>query len=367
VGRVERELAADPGLTSRRDPRTGWTALHAVCASRGHLDPSRADGLLAVAMLLLDAGADPTALSNRPWSPLGCAVTSGNSDRANEPIVRLPLDRGAKVQDHDLYAAGFAGSWCVRMLLERVPDVAAIAEQALGGPISSGDVDTVRLLLYAGTDPTLYRDGDGHPAAVIPEALAEGAPTEMIELLLCHGADASAPGPDARSPYRLATALDRGDVVALLARHGARDDPIHQAFLLYSRLMAAHAFATTVPFVLPAKPDAPDLVAKYFRGLGDATRVRILGLLEESGELSVGELVAAVGQSQSKVSNHLACLRWCGFVDAKRDGRTVRYRVADERVNQVLALGRSLLADNGEHVAACGRIEGAPSPPRMGA
>jgi len=225
AGRVKRELAANPGLTSRRDPRTGWTALHAVCASRWHLDPARAEGLLAVATLLLDAGTDPNALSNdRHWSPLRCAVTSANSGRANEPIVRLLLDRGATVQDHDLYLAGFAGSWCLRMLLERVPNVAEIAEQALGAPISSGDVDAVRLLLDAGADPTRYRDGDGHPAPVIPEALAEGAPTEVIELLLSHGADAAAPGPDGRSPYRLATALDRGDVVALLARHGARDD-----------------------------------------------------------------------------------------------------------------------------------------------
>ena len=115
---------------------------------------------------------------------------------------------------------------------------------------------------------------------------------------------------------------------------------------------------TPAPFVLPAQPAAPDLVAKYFRGLGDPTRVRILGLLEDRDELSVSELVTGVGQSQSKVSNHLACLRWCGFVDAHRDGRTVRYRLADERVSQMLALGRSLLADNAEHVAACGRIEG---------
>jgi DNA-binding transcriptional ArsR family regulator len=131
---------------------------------------------------------------------------------------------------------------------------------------------------------------------------------------------------------------------------------MHQAFLLYSCLMVAQRATASAPFVLPDQPGAPDLVAKYFRGLGDATRVRILGLLEESGELSVSELRAATGQSQSKVSNHLACLRWCGFVDAQRDGRTVRYRVADERVSRVLALGRSLLADNAEHVAACGRI-----------
>jgi DNA-binding transcriptional ArsR family regulator len=120
--------------------------------------------------------------------------------------------------------------------------------------------------------------------------------------------------------------------------------------------MASAAAVLSAPFVLPTRPDASDLVAKYFRGLGDATRLRILGLLEERGDLSVGELVAAVGQSQSKVSNHLACLRWCGFVEGERDGRIVRYRVADERVSQVLALVRSLLADNAEHVAACGRI-----------
>jgi ArsR family transcriptional regulator, cadmium/lead-responsive transcriptional repressor len=122
--------------------------------------------------------------------------------------------------------------------------------------------------------------------------------------------------------------------------------------------MASLSAATPPPFVLPERPAAPDLVAKYFRGLGDATRVRILGLLEERGELSVSELVAAVGQAQPKVSNHLACLRWCGFVDARRDGRVVRYRLADQRVAQLLELGRALLADNAEHVAACGRIGG---------
>lgn len=122
--------------------------------------------------------------------------------------------------------------------------------------------------------------------------------------------------------------------------------------------MASQSMLALAPFVLPEQPAEPDLVAKYFRGLGDVTRVRILGLLEERGEMSVSELVAAVDQAQSKVSNHLACLRWCGFVDAQRDGRVVRYRLADQRVSQLLELGRALLADNAEHVAACCRIGG---------
>jgi DNA-binding transcriptional ArsR family regulator len=102
---------------------------------------------------------------------------------------------------------------------------------------------------------------------------------------------------------------------------------------------------------------ASDLVAKYFRGLGDPTRVRILELLRGDGELTVGELVRRIGLPQPQVSNHLACLRWCGFVEARREGRTVYNRIADERVEAMLELAESLLADNAEHVAACCRIE----------
>lgn len=112
----------------------------------------------------------------------------------------------------------------------------------------------------------------------------------------------------------------------------------------------------TGPFRLPEHPTPPDLVAKYFRGLGDPTRLRILELLCE-GERSVSELVNALGVAQSKVSNHLACLRWCGFVDTRRDHRVVFYRISDSRVEQLLDLGRAILEDNEEHVKACRRID----------
>lgn len=99
------------------------------------------------------------------------------------------------------------------------------------------------------------------------------------------------------------------------------------------------------------------MVAKYFRGLGDPIRLRILELLCSEGELSVGELVRHLGLPQPQVSNHLACLRWCGFTAARRDGRTVYNRIADQRVEAMLELARSLLQDNADHVAACCQIE----------
>jgi DNA-binding transcriptional ArsR family regulator len=111
------------------------------------------------------------------------------------------------------------------------------------------------------------------------------------------------------------------------------------------------------PFLLPEQPTEPDLVAKYFGVLSDVTRVRILELLQEHDELSVGAMVDALELPQPKVSHHLACLRWCGFVVTRREHRTIYYRVADGRVSELLGLGRALLADNAEHVAACRRVE----------
>jgi ArsR family transcriptional regulator, cadmium/lead-responsive transcriptional repressor len=118
------------------------------------------------------------------------------------------------------------------------------------------------------------------------------------------------------------------------------------------------AVVASSPFRLPSAPVATDLVAKYFRGLGDPIRLRILELLHAEGALSVGALVERLGQPQPKVSNHLACLRWCGFIEAQQEGRTVYNRIADPRVAQILELADSLLADNAEHVAGCCVIAG---------
>jgi ArsR family transcriptional regulator, cadmium/lead-responsive transcriptional repressor len=114
--------------------------------------------------------------------------------------------------------------------------------------------------------------------------------------------------------------------------------------------------AQLAPFRLPATPARTDLVARYFRALGDPTRLQLLRLLQVEGELAAGELTRRLGQSQSNVSNHLACLRWRGFVTTRRQHRVVYYRLADQRVGAMLELAEGLLDDNADHVAACCRI-----------
>ena len=97
------------------------------------------------------------------------------------------------------------------------------------------------------------------------------------------------------------------------------------------------------------------VTAKFFHGLSDLTRLRIVELLL-AGEKNVSELVVILGQPQSRVSNHLACLRWCGYVDSRRDGKFVYYRVADPRIRQLVELARSVIADNAAAVLSCTRI-----------
>jgi DNA-binding transcriptional ArsR family regulator len=124
--------------------------------------------------------------------------------------------------------------------------------------------------------------------------------------------------------------------------------------------MSAAEIATLTPLqdVTPvATTQAAQAAARFFRGLGDPTRVRILHILLE-GERTVSELVSMLGAPQGRVSSHLSCLRWCGFVEADRRGRNVYYTVADPRVRQVLQLGDAIIADAAERLLACQVLEG---------
>jgi DNA-binding transcriptional ArsR family regulator len=99
--------------------------------------------------------------------------------------------------------------------------------------------------------------------------------------------------------------------------------------------------------------DALDTVtARFFKGLGDPVRLRVLEFLE-GGERSVGEIVEHLGLPQNRVSMHLGCLRWCGYVDTRRDGRYVFYRLTDPRVTEILRLSREMLSGSEVYLMTC--------------
>ena len=84
------------------------------------------------------------------------------------------------------------------------------------------------------------------------------------------------------------------------------------------------------------------LQAEVLKTLASPRRLEILHALAR-GPIEVGRLAKAIGASQPNVSQHLAVLRAAGIVEAERDGREVRYRLADPDVMVACALMRSVL------------------------
>ncbi|MGH2720060.1 MAG: ArsR/SmtB family transcription factor [Actinomycetota bacterium] len=89
-----------------------------------------------------------------------------------------------------------------------------------------------------------------------------------------------------------------------------------------------------------------------FRGLGDSTRLTILRRLAQ-GEARVVDLVRELALSQSTVSGHLACLRDCGLVDYRPQGRQSFYFLTRTELIDLLAAAERLLEATGEAVALC--------------
>jgi len=100
-----------------------------------------------------------------------------------------------------------------------------------------------------------------------------------------------------------------------------------------------------------------ELLARLFRALGDATRLRILELLVAEGELHQMEIVRRLGAVQARVSEHMECLLWCGFAESRVEGRRTIYRVANPQVPSLLALAREFLEVNEAQIGCCRRID----------
>lgn len=96
----------------------------------------------------------------------------------------------------------------------------------------------------------------------------------------------------------------------------------------------------------------PRVLATFFQALADPTRVRILELLAER-PMTVSDLVVALDLAQGRVSSHLTCLRWCGYVRAEVDGRFNRYSLIDTRIREIIRLGESIVLDNADRLTSC--------------
>src|SRR6187200_1550122 len=92
--------------------------------------------------------------------------------------------------------------------------------------------------------------------------------------------------------------------------------------------------------------------ACLFRSLGDQTRLAILRHLA-LGEHRVVDLTAHLGLAQSTVSAHLACLRGCGLVTSRPQGRASMFSLAHPELFALLSAAEKLLGATGDAVVLC--------------
>jgi len=82
--------------------------------------------------------------------------------------------------------------------------------------------------------------------------------------------------------------------------------------------------------------------ARMLKLLGNEYRLLILCFLIAHGEMKVGDLVDAIGLSQSALSQHLALLRKDGLITFRRESQTLHYRVSDPRAARILKLLKNI-------------------------
>ena len=95
-----------------------------------------------------------------------------------------------------------------------------------------------------------------------------------------------------------------------------------------------------------------DPAVALFHSLSDRTRLSIVHRIA-SGEARVVDLMGELGLAQSTVSVHVACLRDCGLVQGRPQGRQVFYSLARPELLDLLASAETVLAATGNAVALC--------------
>jgi len=94
-------------------------------------------------------------------------------------------------------------------------------------------------------------------------------------------------------------------------------------------------------FDLIEKAEHIEMAARAMKAMAHPLRLKILCVLG-ANEVSVQDIVEAVGTSQSNISQHLAILRDKGVLRARKDANRVYYRVGDERTLQLLGMMREV-------------------------
>lgn len=99
-----------------------------------------------------------------------------------------------------------------------------------------------------------------------------------------------------------------------------------------------------------------DVQAKFIRGFSDKTRLQILHSIKRK-ERTVTQIVDELKGNQSNISQHLACLKGCGIIVGRQEGKYIYYSLRNEQVAQLLDMMDVVFDQVEAEVAACDKNE----------
>lgn len=95
-----------------------------------------------------------------------------------------------------------------------------------------------------------------------------------------------------------------------------------------------------------------EVKVKFLRAFGDKTRVQILDFIKDE-EKTVSQIVESMDGNQSNISQHLACLRGCGIIVGRQEGKYVYYRLRNPEIKELLNSFDNVLSLIENDVACC--------------
>lgn len=95
-----------------------------------------------------------------------------------------------------------------------------------------------------------------------------------------------------------------------------------------------------------------DMKAELIHGFSNKTRLQILECIQHQ-EKTVSQIVEEIDGNQSSISQHLACLRGCGLIVSRQEGKYVYYSIRNEHVSKLLNMFDDVLMDVHSDMRTC--------------
>ncbi|MER2047204.1 MAG: metalloregulator ArsR/SmtB family transcription factor [Solibacillus sp.] len=97
-----------------------------------------------------------------------------------------------------------------------------------------------------------------------------------------------------------------------------------------------------------------DMKVKLIHGFSNKTRIQILESIKAK-EKTVSQIVEEINGNQSNISQHLACLKGCGIIVGRNEGKYIYYSLRNQQISDLLSMFDAVLEDVENDISCCDR------------